>query len=107
MTRTNCCPPTSGIRAVHDLFQSSNKSRSDSRPESVASRPFRSDSELHPVHDRHGLLSLEIKISNYLSSQLYRIVPRMKNVQTMENVKSLITKVFVNVQKIILALFVK
>ena len=68
-------------------------------------RPPHSDS--HPVHDRHGLLSLEIKISNWLFSQLYHIVPQMKNVQTMENVKSLMMKVFVNVQKIILALFVK
>ena len=31
----------------------------------------------------------------------------MKNVQTVENMKSLTTKVFVNVKKIILALFVK
>ena len=43
-----------------------------------------------------------ISTSNYFLSQLYRIVPQTKNAQTVENVKSQMMKVFVNVQKIIL-----
>lgn len=94
---------TAGFQVVHDFFQSLNKSHSHARPESVATwRPTRSDFDLDPIDDRHGLLSLEISFSNYFLSQLYRIVPQTKNAQTVENVKSQMMKVFVNVQKITL-----